>query len=125
MGYNIYDEILGQRLRSRPGMYIGELTPNNLCLYISGYRLAMNDLGYVDTSSPPYDDFYDWIARKFGFFQVSVGWAEIILAKTLGEARDTIDWNNFARGATRAQLEEAMRWSFELFDEFRATAPKE
>lgn len=124
MQYDIYDVILGSRLRNRPGMFIGEVTPNNLAVFISGYRIAMMDLGYVDTSAPPYADFYDWVADKLDFSQLTFGWAEIILAKTLGGDREIVDWENFSRNATRAQLEEATRRSFELIEEFRATAPR-
>jgi hypothetical protein len=117
--YNIYDVILSHRLRNRPGMFIGEITPNNLDVFILGYRFAMMDLGYTDTSAPPYFGFSDWVAGKLGFFQPTFGWARIILAKTLGEDPETIDWENFARDATRQQLNEATHRCFELIEEFK------
>lgn len=122
MQYDIYELILGPRLRNRPGMFIGEITPNNLNVFILGYRMAMMDLGYVDVSTPPYSEFSNWVTKKLGYSVSSIGWDQIILAKILGEDAETVDWKNFARGATRSQLEEATRRSFELFEEFRATA---
>ena len=82
----------------------------------------MDDLGYIDMSTPPYSDFSDWVACKLGFSQSTVGWAKIILANTLGEDSETVDWKDFGRNATRAQLMGATMRAFELIEEFRATA---
>jgi len=103
-------------------MYIGNVTPNNLDVFILGYQIAMMDLGYIDESAPPYGDFSNWVANKLGFFEPTAGWARIILAKALGEDPKAVDWENFVGNATRAQLTEATMRAFELIEEFRATA---
>jgi len=103
-------------------MFIGDVTPNNLDVFILGYQIAMMDLGYIDESAPPYSDFSNWVANKLGFFEPTAGWARIILAKTLGEDPKAVDWRNFGCNATRAQLTEATMRAFELIEEFRATA---
>lgn len=120
MQYDIYDLILNSRLRNKPEMFIGEVTPSNLNVFVSGYRIAMMDLGYKETSTKPYLDFSDWVANKLGSFEPTAGWARIVLAKTLNENPRTVDWENFSRSATSEQLVDATRRSFELFEEFRA-----
>lgn len=120
--YDIYDVILSPRIRDRPEFFLGKITPENLNIFIGGYRIAMMDLGYTETSTPHYLAFSDWVANKLGFFEPTAGWARIVLAKTLSENPDTVDWENFSRKATSEQLIDATRRSFELLEEFRATA---
>lgn len=120
MQYDIYDLILSEKFRKRPGMFIGDLSPNNLQVFLSGYQTAMVDMGVVDTSSPQFQEFHDWIANRFGFIESTAGWPNMILAITLGQHPVEIDWEGYDRNVARQQLIEATHRCFELIEEFHA-----
>ena len=119
--YDIYMLVLGKGLRNRPGMYIGDPSPNSLLIYLHGYQAAMRDAGVIDASKPDFHGFHDWIANKFGFSESTAGWAKMILAVTLGADPEDIIWEEFDRDATTQQRTEATYRCFELIEEFHDT----
>jgi hypothetical protein len=121
MTYNIYDVILDARIQKRPGMFIGDVSPNNLSAFLCGYRIAMDDAKINDVSIPPFHEFSNWVAKKFGFSSSSAGWHQMILAMTLMFDPKDILWEDYDRNATRQQLIDATRRCFELIEEFRNT----
>ena len=122
MEYNIYDVVLDARLRKRPGMFIGDVSPNNLHVFLRGYQNAMEDAGVVDVSAPSFHEFHDWIAGKFGFSNSTAGWHRMILAMTLMLEPENVDWESYDRNVTRQQLTEATRRCFDLIEEFRGAS---
>ncbi len=50
--YNIYNVL--DKVRKRPGMYIGEETLENMSAYLAGYQTAMRDLEIKDIAEPKF-----------------------------------------------------------------------
>ena len=115
--YDIYEAI--RVVRGRPGMYIGNPSPENLFTYLTGYRMAMHHAGIEDVSLPRFHGLHSWISRKFGFRESTAGWANMILAVHLGLNPREIKWEGYDAGATPSQLSEATYLCFELIDEYR------
>lgn len=116
--YSIYNTI--DLIRKRPGMYIGDPSPKQLFVFLTGYGMAMDDAGITDISHPPFfREFHDWVARKLGFHESTAGWPNMIMAVTLGLNPKKIRWENYAVKATYQQKSEATELVFKLIDEYR------
>lgn len=103
------------RMRKRPGMYLGKISLNRLYLFLGGCEMGFKDgrqAGYdrekIAADTPlPFWFFHEFAAKKFGYAESTAGWAKII-AESLGDG--TMDsWNAF----------------LEVFDEFAALRVKE
>mgnify|MGYP006234092637 CR=1 FL=1 len=92
--YNLLDEI-----RRRPGLYIGNESPNNLKSFLDGYLWGKGH-NSIEESSPNFNDFHDWVAKKLGYYESTSGWANMIEDQ-------------------REDKQEALYLFFELLDEFR------
>ena len=104
-------------------MWIGNPSPDALHIFLTGYWCAMDDAGVTDASLPVFQGFHDWVARKFGFGESTAGWANMILAVTVGADPASIHWESlFALPITDEQKRQATMRCFELIDEYRATA---
>lgn len=117
--FSIYTVI--DLVRRRPGMYIGDPSPDSLLIFLSGYDLAMQHAGLVDTSQPPLHGFHDWIAQRLGFYESTAGWANMIMAVTLGLNPRAMRWEGYDHAATRTQRIEATERCFALLDEYRTS----
>jgi hypothetical protein len=115
--YSIYEVI--EFVRHKPGMYLGYSTPHMLLVFLDAYRMAMDHAGIEDVSEPPYMGFFDWVAEKFGFSESTAGWANMILAITLGLNPKQLDWETYDQHASTEQQAKALQTCFECFDEYR------
>ncbi|MFM2064843.1 MAG: hypothetical protein RLZZ507_4514 [Cyanobacteriota bacterium] len=72
-------EIL-EKVRNKPGMYIGRPSVSDLFMFLVGYEYARSELG--SELSAEDDDFYGefqpWLQKKLGITSVS-SWAKIIM----------------------------------------------
>lgn len=95
---SIYDVLA--RIRSKPAMYIGEKSIVRLDAFLQGIStgLAMANLALRDVHD--FRRFYDWVARRLGFYESTSGWCNMILSKSSND-------------------EEALKQFFVLLDEFR------
>jgi hypothetical protein len=118
--FSFYDVI--EKIRVRPGMYIGDSSPNSLRVFLDGYGLAMHEAGVEDASHPRLQGFHDWIASKLGFCESTAGWANMILATTMGLDPAHVAWDDIHASATSQQRAEATTRVFALLDEFRREA---
>lgn len=100
---NIYEII--DKVRRRPGMYIGHHSPTHLSSFLSGYQQAKvaPDNEYKEESE--FHGFHDWVARRFGYYESTSGWAYMIEDQ-------------------REDKEEALWLFFQLLDEYRKLAPE-
>lgn len=62
-------------------MYLGKESISALDHHINGYRAACAMKGIAEQLSPPFEDFHDFVARKYGFPYSSRGWTTMILNK--------------------------------------------
>lgn len=98
------------RMRKRPGMFLGKISLNRLYLFLGGCEMGFKDgrqAGYdrekIAADTPlPFWFFHEFAAKKFGYYESTAGWSHII-AESLGDG--TMEsWNAF----------------LEVFDEFAA-----
>lgn len=89
-----------QRIKQRPGMYLGKCSISRLRSFLDGYRLARQDLALPATEEETeFNDFQEWIQERFEI-KSYYGWNDIILLNSADE-RDA--FNKF----------------FELFEKFK------
>lgn len=102
--------IVIDRMRERPGMFLGKISLQRLYLFLAGYEMGLKDGGMAEydrekiaADTPlPFWFFHEFAAKKFGVCESTAGWANII-AESLGDG--TMEsWNAF----------------LEVFDEFAA-----
>lgn len=95
---NLYELI--ERLKKRPGMYLGKASIIRFKSFLDGYVGARNDFGFPLTQDEQkFNQFQEWIQERFKITS-SHSWADIILFYSQDE-RD------------------ALKQFFELFEEFR------
>ncbi|MEM5564074.1 hypothetical protein WNY78_03115 [Psychroserpens sp. AS72] len=106
-----------KQIEHRPALYTGQSTLKSLHTYLSGYKQAL-----IDNNLTQYDDqhdpFFDWVANKLGFYESTAGWANMILAVTIGLDSKRVDWNNFDSKVTREQHELSFKKFYELLEEY-------
>jgi hypothetical protein len=78
-------EIL-EKIRTRPGMYIGRASVSDLFMFLVGYKTARRELGIELTESEKdfAEDFHDWVQQRFNI-RTNNSWAKIILLFTRDE----------------------------------------
>lgn len=117
--YSIYD--LLEQIQKRPAMYIGSFELERIILYLAGYRHAMMEQGVRDESMPDFSGFHEFVRDKFQFPGSSMGWPNLILAKTMGLNPQDVTWENYNQGVTPELHKEAVLEFFRLIDEYRCT----
>lgn len=87
------------KIRRRPGMYIGYHSPTHLHSFLSGFLMGTGS-ALKTSETPHFNEFQDWVAGKFNYYESTSGWAYMIEDQ-------------------REDKEEALHLFFELLDEFR------
>ena len=96
---NEYLYNLLERIKQRPGMYLGHCSITRLNMLLVGYSQARMELGLPRTAQEQeFDQFQEWIQNKYNISE-SQGWDSIILLNSIDE-------------------KEAFYKFFQLFDEF-------
>lgn len=72
-------EIL-DKIKARPGMYIGTASISDLFMFLVGYKTARRELSIELTESEAefYEDFHNFVERKYKL-HTSNSWAKIIM----------------------------------------------
>lgn len=84
----LYD--LLERIKQRPGMYLGKCSITRLRMLLDGYGMARMELGLPKTEQEQeFNGFQEWIQERFNITS-SHGWDSIILFYSLDE-RDALD----------------------------------
>ncbi|MFB2973041.1 hypothetical protein ACE1CD_29110 [Aerosakkonema sp. BLCC-F183] len=79
-----------QRIKERPGMYLGRCSITRLSMLLMGYSIARGDLGLPTTEQEQeFEKFQEWIAKRYNITS-SHGWDSIILFYSADE-RDALD----------------------------------
>lgn len=67
-------------IRKKPGLFIGEASITALRAYIDGFLAGLRAIGQrLGDEEPPFGDFFDWIAARYGFEESTIGWKAILL----------------------------------------------
>ncbi|CCK74879.1 MAG: hypothetical protein KBT75_12050 [Oleispira antarctica] len=117
MEYNLYD--IFEKISVRTGMYIGEQNLSNLRSYIGGYEIAMYSVKAQNNTAPDFSDFHNWVAKKYGFYESTAGWHNMILAVEMGLPVKGINWESYSKEASEAQHKQSLVRFFRLVQEFR------
>ncbi|MBE8724720.1 hypothetical protein [Flavobacterium hungaricum] len=105
-------------IEKRPAMFIGEATLKNIKIFISGYHVALVE-NKIATESQV-EPFFDWTARKLGYYESTAGWANMILASSLGINPETVIWEHvFALQITQEQHLDSINLFYELLEEYK------
>ncbi|MBD2344855.1 hypothetical protein [Anabaena subtropica] len=82
---NEYLYHLLERIKQRPGMYIGQCSITRLNMLLVGYSQARMELGLPRTKQEKnFDNFQEWVQNKFNI-NTSQSWDSIILANSTDE----------------------------------------
>lgn len=83
-------EIL-EKIRTRPGMYIGRASVSDLFMFLVGYKTARRELGVelVEEERDFTEHFHNWVQQRFNV-RTNNSWAKIILLFTRDE-KDAFD----------------------------------
>ncbi len=89
-----------EKIRVRPGMYIGRASAHDLFIFLEGYSTARHELGIELNQAEIefYDEFQPWLQKRMKI-STSNSWAAMIQLQCANE-------------------QEAFKWFFELLDEF-------
>lgn len=79
---NLFDII--ERIRPRPGMYLGEPGITKLCSFLDGYSMALYDLNANKVTDDalfpmPFHCFHDYVALRLNYYESTSGWRNMIL----------------------------------------------
>jgi hypothetical protein len=80
---SIYDML--EKIRRKPGMYIGERSINRLHAFLTGYRAGLGRLGFYPRDVDEFHRFHDWVANRLGFYESTSGWCNMIRDKSTSE----------------------------------------
>ncbi|EKU98365.1 hypothetical protein Lepto7375DRAFT_7648 [Leptolyngbya sp. PCC 7375] len=73
------------KIRQKPGMYIGSPAVSGLHLFLCGYGFARQEQGLAITvEEEVFEQFQPWVQERFGV-RASVSWAKIVLLHAVDE----------------------------------------
>lgn len=89
-----------EKIKVRPGMYIGKSSVSDLFVFLAGYKTARRELGIEPTARENefYGEFQPWLQKRFQVQSVN-SWAKIIMLYSVDE-------------------KEGFEYFFQLLDEF-------
>jgi len=108
-----------KEIEKRPAMWTGEVNLKSIKLFVSGYYQALIDNKIVPENID--EPFFDWVANKLGYFESTAGWANMILAYSLGFEPRSIIWEEvFDYNVTKEQHLRSVHQFYELVEQFRS-----
>ena len=110
--------LLLKKMEKRPGMWTGENTLKSIVSFISGYSIATEDYD-VDADFGISKKFHDWIAIRLGCYESTAGWANMILAYTIGMDPSKPNWENYDKEITEEYHRESIIKFYELLEQSR------
>ncbi|ANE56093.1 hypothetical protein ACQE3E_03925 [Methylomonas sp. MED-D] len=114
---NIYELI--ELISTRTAMYTGECKLSNVRSFLDGYTFAVeNETTLIDFLSN-FQGFHDWVAKKFGFYESTAGWQNMILAIEIGLSPTNIKWEGYSCNVTEEQHRSSVIRFFELVKEYK------
>lgn len=100
-------------------MWTGEASLKSIGIYVSGYYHALLDNKIAD-KAPSNEPFFDWVAKKFGYYESTAGWANMILAYSMEFKPENIRWEKvLATPVTKEQHLKSIKLFYELLEHFK------
>ena len=110
-----------KKMEAKPAMWTGELSLKSIRTFLSGYSYALEEYNLDEEQIVDQPNFHDWVAEKLGFFESTPGWANMILAVTIGLNPKKIDWTNYDLSVTKEQHKKSIQKFYLLLEEFVTT----
>lgn len=106
-------------IEQRPAMWTGETSLKSIHCYISGYYHALLDNEIVQ--KPHTDElFFDWVAKKFDYYESTAGWVNMILAYCMGFKPENINWEKvFNTVVKKEQHFRSIELFYKLVEQFK------
>ena len=114
---NIYELI--EKISQRTGMYTSECKLSNVRSFLDGYTFSITSESELEQFLGNFPGFHNWIAKKFGFFESTAGWQNMILAVELGLEPNNINWKDFSYNASENQHKASVQSFFKLVSEYK------
>jgi hypothetical protein len=75
-----------EKIKARPGMYIGKASVSDLFMFLAGYKTARREFGIEPTEQENefYGEFQPWLQKRFKLKSVN-SWAKIIMLYSVDE----------------------------------------
>lgn len=111
---------LFKKIEARPAMWTGENTLKSINIYANGYYEALldNEIYYQSHTDEP---FFDWVAKKLGYYESTAGWANMILGAAIGFDPENINWEEvFSHVVTKEEHSKSIVMFYELLDEYKS-----
>jgi len=99
--FDVYELI--ERVRRCPAVYLGQNSLIRLRAFLDGCFCVAREHEIPTDERPPFGELHDWVARRFGWYESTAGWCNIILQECGGDDA------------------KALSRFFELIDEYRGT----
>ena len=107
-----------KEIEKRPAMWTGEVNLKSIKIFVSGYYLALINHKIVPENIN--EPFFDWVANKLGYFESTAGWANMILAYSVGFEPESIIWEElFDYNVTKEQHLKSIQLFYELVEQFK------
>lgn len=106
------------QMQARPAMFTGELSLRSIHTFLQGYSMALDQHQLL--KSPDTFSFNEWVAQQLGFKESTAGWANMILAVTLGLEPTTISWEEcLALPVSKEQHQQSIKLFYQLLEDYK------
>ena len=105
-------------MKARPALFTGEVSLKSIHIFLQGYSMALFQHQFIEATN--FLSFNDWIAQKLGFLESTAGWANMILAVTLGLNPTTISWEEyFTLPVSNQQHQQSIEVFYNLLEDYK------
>ena len=87
--FDVYETIA--LIRPRPAMYIGSNSLVRLRAFLDGCFYMADEFGIECCERPDFGGLHDWVARRFGWYESTAGWCNIIVQECSGDEGKALD----------------------------------
>lgn len=106
-------------IERRTALYTGQLSLYSIYAYLGGYSHALRD-NEIKGKDLRNISFHDYVAKKLGYYESTAGWANMILAFSIGLVPKTIKWTPFFEmHITIEQHAKSVELFYKLLEEFK------
>jgi hypothetical protein len=79
------------RVRPRPAMYIGSHSLTRLRAFLDGCFYMAHEYAIECCEQPDFGGLHDWVAKRFGWYESTAGWCNIIVQECGGDEGKALD----------------------------------